>query len=188
MPVTTLDPNTALIVIDLQKGIVALPTAPPVAEVITRAAGLASAFRRHGLPVALVNVDGRPAGRTEQGFSTQDFPADWTELIPELDRQPSDITLTKRTAGAFTSTDLEAQLRKLGVTQVVIVGIATTGGVEATARHAYELGYNVTLAIDAMADMNHDAHNNSIARVFPRLAETGTSDAIIALLDQRGVA
>jgi nicotinamidase-related amidase len=66
---------------------------------------------------------------------------------------------------------------------VVIVGIATSFGVESTARHACELGFNVTLAVDAMTDMNADAHTNSITRIFPRLGETGTAQQIIDLLD-----
>lgn len=188
MPVTALDPNTALIVIDLQKGIVAMPADPPIGEVVARAAALAAAFRRYRLPVVLVNVDGRPAGRTEQGFAVRDLPADWTELVAELDRQPGDLTVTKRTAGAFSSTDLEAQLRERGVTQVIIVGVSTSMGVEATARHAFALGFNVTLAVDAMADMNPAVHANSIANIFPRLGETGTTGEIIALLDQRRAA
>jgi len=75
-------------------------------------------------------------------------------------------------------------MKKLGVTQVVIAGIATSIGVESTARYAYELGFNVTLAIDAMTDMNLDAHTNSVTRIFPRLGETGTTQEIIDLLDK----
>ena len=73
-------------------------------------------------------------------------------------------------------------LKKLGVTQVVIAGVATSIGVESTARYAHELGFNVTLAVDAMTDMNADAHTNSVTRIFPRLGETGTSREIIDLL------
>jgi len=91
--------------------------------------------------------------------------------------------VTKQTWGAFTNTDLDEYLKKQRVTQVVIVGIATSFGVESTARHAYEFGFNVTLAVDAMTDMNADAHTNSITRIFPRLGETGTAQQIIDLLD-----
>jgi len=93
--------------------------------------------------------------------------------------------VTKRTWGAFASTDLEARLKALGVTQVVIVGVATASGVEATARQAYEQGFNVTLAIDAMTDRRPEAHDYSIAHVFPRLGETGTTRQIIDLLGNR---
>jgi len=179
---TTLDPKTALIVIDLQNGIVGLPTARPAGEVIERAATLAAAFRNRNLPVVLVNVDGGAPGRTEQPRRGE-RPAGWAELVPELHRQPSDLLVTKRTWGAFIHTNLDATLRELGVSQVVVAGIATSAGVESTARQAYELGYNVTLAVDAMTDMNGDAHANSVARIFPRIGETGTTDEIIALLD-----
>jgi nicotinamidase-related amidase len=179
---TALDPKTALIVIDLQQGIVGLETAQPAAEVVARAATLAEAFRRHGLPVVLVNVDGGAPGRTEQPRRGE-RPAGWSDLVPELRQQPSDILVTKRTWGAFMRTNLDVGLNDLGVTQVVIVGIATSAGVESTARQAYELGYNVTVAVDAMTDMNADAHANSVTRIFPRLGETGTTAEVIELLD-----
>jgi nicotinamidase-related amidase len=184
MAVTTLDPNTALIVIDLQKGIVSMPTAHPVSDVVTCTAALASAFRRHRLPVVLVNVVGGAPGRAERNRSAAGRPDDWADLITELDRQPSDHTVTKRTWGAFTNTGLHEYLEKHGITQVVIAGIATSSGVESTARFAHELGFNVTLAIDAMTDMSLESHTNSITRVFPRLGETGTTAEIIDLLDK----
>jgi nicotinamidase-related amidase len=185
MALTALDPNTALIVIDLQKGIVALPTAHSASEVVQHVRRLLDAFRQRGLPVVLVNVDRGAPGRTERAFSIKDMPADWTDLIPELDQQPSDIILTKHSWGAFATTDLDAQLKSRGVTQVVVTGVATGTGVEATARQAYEAGFNVTLAVDAMTDMRAEAHAYSIANVFPRLGETGTTQDIITLLDQR---
>jgi nicotinamidase-related amidase len=185
MSISTLDPKAALIVIDLQKGIVSLPVAHPVDEVIERACALADAFRRQGLPVVLVNVDAGAPGRTEQAPNRTAFPAGWTELIPELNRQASDHTVTKRTWGAFTNTDLEHYLKQHGVTQVVIAGVATSAGVESTARHAHELGFNVALAVDAMTDTRPDAHLHSISRVFPRLGETGTAQEIIDLIAER---
>ena len=175
MAVTTLDRKTALVIIDLQKGIVALPTAQPTNEVVKHAAELLDAFRSHGLPIVLVNVAGGAPGRSEQTRSLAGLPADWTDLVPELKQQPEDHVVTKRTWGAFTNTGLDDHLKRLGVTQVVIAGVATSMGVESTARYAHELGFNVTLAIDAMTDLNADAHTNSITRIFPRLGETGTT-------------
>ncbi len=183
MALTVLDLNTALIVIDLQKGIIDLPTIHPIADVVEHARALADAFRSRSLPVVLVNVAGRAPGRTEQAPGQPGpRPGGWTDLIPELDQQPGDILVTKRTWGAFANTDLEVQLKALEVTHVVIAGVSTGTGVEATARQAYELGFNVTLAIDAMTDMRHEAHDYSIKNVFPRLGETGTSKEIIDLL------
>ena len=90
--------------------------------------------------------------------------------------------MTKRNWGAFYGTDLDLQLRRRGITQVVLAGIATSIGVESTARAAHEHGYQVTLATDAMTDLDPEAHRNSIERIFPRLGERGTTDEVITLL------
>jgi nicotinamidase-related amidase len=184
MPLTKLDDTSALVVIDLQKGIVGLPCAHPMGEIVRRAAKLASAFRARRLPVVLVNVAGRAPGRTEVQFNFTP-PADWTELVPELDRQPSDYTVTKQQIGAFYGTALEQILRRRGVTQVVLAGVATSIGVEATARNAYDHGYNVTLVVDAMTDLSADAHRHSVETIFPRLGETVTTDDVIRSLANR---
>jgi nicotinamidase-related amidase len=187
MALTVLDPNTALIVIDLQKGIVGLPTIHPIEPVIEKSRSLADAFREHGLPVVLVNVAGTAPGRTEQPGRAAAFPEGWTDLVPELGRQPNDITVTKYSWGAFPTTDLEARLKALGVTQVVVTGVATGTGVEATARQAFEAGFNVSLAIDAMTDTREEAHAYSIAKVFPRLGETGSTQDVLDLLARRRI-
>jgi nicotinamidase-related amidase len=186
--VTVIDPNIALIVIDLQKGFVSLPTVHPFGEIVRAAATLADAFRRLRLPVVLVNVDGSAPGRTEQRHRTTDFAPGWSDLVPELKRQPDDYVVTKRTRGAFTNTGLEAHLKRQGVTQVVISGVSTSAGVESTARHASELGFHVVLAVDAMTDMDADVHTNSVTRIFPKLGETGTTSEIIDLLQTRSAA
>jgi nicotinamidase-related amidase len=184
MALTTLDPVTALIIVDLQQGLVGSTFIHPIGDIVMRAQNLVAAFRRHALPIALVNVDGTAPGRTERPRHIRQLPDGWTDLLPELGRQGDDIVVTKRTWGAFASTDLENQLRRRGVTQVVVSGVATGTGVESTARQAYEAGFNVTLAIDAMTDGRPDAHDYSIAHVFPRLGETGATQAIIDLLER----
>jgi nicotinamidase-related amidase len=115
MPLTTLDPRPALVVIDLQKGIVS----DAVAHVVPRAAALAKNFRQHGLPVMLVNVTGRAPGRTDAGSPgvAGTLPAGWADIIDELDRQPGDHLITKRRRSAFHDTGLDTLLRDLGVTQ-----------------------------------------------------------------------
>ncbi|MGP9022651.1 hydrolase [Streptomyces sp. BR1] len=189
MALTTLDARTALVVIDLQKGIVAAPTTPHTGpEVVARAAELAAAFRSFGLPVVLVRVtfaaDGSDAvpGRTEASHGGAGRPEGWDVIVDEMSGHPEDIRVTKRNWGAFHGTDLDLQLRRRGVTQIVLAGIATSIGVESTARAAHEHGYHVTLATDAMADMDAEAHRNSVERIFPRLGESGTTAEIAALL------
>jgi nicotinamidase-related amidase len=189
MTVTTLDPGTALVVIDLQNGIVGAPTTPvPGADVVSRTVQLAEAFRAADLPVVLVRVslaaDGSDAapGRTDLGARGANRPAGWDVIVDELSGHPNDIVVTKRNWGAFYGTDLDLHLRRRGVTQIVLTGIATSLGVESTARAAHEHGYHVTLATDAMSDMREEAHLNSVQRIFPRLGETGTTAEILDLL------
>lgn len=182
MPLTKLDASAALIVIDLQKGIVSLPTVHPAAEVIERSAQLARAFRERGLPVVLVNVAGRAPGRTDAGIPKFSLPPDWTDLVPELDRQSTDHLVTKQRVGAFLGTDLDEYLRERGVTQVFLTGVATSSGVEASARSAYDLGYNVVIVVDAMTDRDADLHRHSVEKVFPRLGEVDTTTNILKAL------
>jgi len=181
MPLSGLDANAALIVIDMQKGIVALPTAHPMPGVIDNVAALCRAFRARGLPVVLVNVTGRAPGRVE---ATMNFtpPPDWAELIPELDRQPGDETVTKMNVGAFYGTGLERILRRRGVTQVVMAGVATSLGVESTARQAFDHGYNVVLATDAMTDLDPEMHRHAVEKVFPRIGERALTAELVARL------
>ena len=191
MPATVLEPRTALVLIDLQAGIVGMPTAPfPADEVVARSAELAQAFRKRGLPVVLVNVGWSedmgdvPPGRTEGPAMRAALPAGFTDIVADLDPQPTDIRITKRQWGAFHGTELDLQLRRRGVTGIVLAGIATSIGVESTARAAHEHGYHVTTATDAMADRDADAHAHSTTKIFPRLGETGTTAELLALLEQ----
>jgi nicotinamidase-related amidase len=186
MAVTAIDPVPALVVIDLQKGIVDSLEHDSVDAVVHQAATLAAGFRRHNLPVILVNVTGGAPGRTEAGWSAgrRQLPPGWDELIDELDVQPEDHLITKRRRSAFHDTGLDTRLRDLGVTQVVLAGISTSAGVESTARSASDHGYHVVLATDAMTDRDLVDHHHSIQRVFPKLGETGTSAEILDLLEK----
>lgn len=186
MPVTTIDPKPALVIVDLQKGIMAAPAVHPLDGIVKQSASLAAAFRRHGLPVVLVNVAGRAPGRIQAAspVGSAALPPDWTEIVADLDPQPEDLRVTKHVWGAFTGTTLDAQLKELGVTQVVLTGVSTSVGVESTARSAYEHGYHVVVATDAVSDTNADTHANSVERIFPKLGETATTAEILDLLDQ----
>jgi nicotinamidase-related amidase len=187
MPLTKLDTNAALIVIDLQKGILALPTVHPANEIVGRAAQLARAFRERGLPVVLVNVRGVAPGRTEVERPNLSRPADWSNFVPELDQQPADHVVTKETWGAIAGTDLDDYLRQRGVTQVFLAGVSTSVGVESTGRSVYDLGYNVVMVVDAMTDRNIDSHRHSVEKIFPRMSETETTDNVLKALKKEAV-
>jgi nicotinamidase-related amidase len=185
MPLTKLDATAALIVIDLQKGIVGLPTVHPATKIVARSAQLAHAFRERGLPVVLVNVTGTAPGRTDVGpRNLSSLPADWAELVPELEQQPGDYLVSKQRVGAFIGTSLDEILRKRGVTQVFVTGIATCGGVEATARSASDYGYNVVIVLDAVTDRDAEAHQITVQKIFPRISETDTTDNVLRLLKE----
>jgi nicotinamidase-related amidase len=187
MPLTKLDAKAALIVIDLQKGVVAAPAVHPVAEIVARAAQLARAFRERGLPVVLVNVTGAAPGRTDTVRPRFYLPDDWSELVPELDRAPNDYVVSKQRVGAFIGTSLQDYLQQRGVTQVFLAGVATSSGVEATARSAYDYGYNVVLVVDAMTDRDAGAHRHSTEKIFPRLGEVETTGNVLRWLEETSV-
>lgn len=189
MPVTELDDRTALVTIDLQNGILELPTAPyPAVDVVAAAARLSEAFRSTGRPVVHVRVSYAPdfgdavAPRCDRQLQHPEPRPGWNELSDALHAQPTDICVIKHNVGAFVGTDLDTQLRRRRVTGIVLSGIATTVGVESTARSAVDHGYNVTIASDAVTDLDVTAHENSLKNVLPLFAEVDTADEIIAVL------
>jgi nicotinamidase-related amidase len=66
----------------------------------------------------------------------------------------------------------------------VVTGVSTSAGVESTARFAHEYGYHVTLATDAMTDLDSAVHTNSVEKIFPKLGETGTTAEILEMLEK----
>lgn len=178
--------STALILIDLQKGILGMPTEPyPAAAVLAKARELARSFRAAGAPVVLVNVAfsqdrgdalKAPVDRPMQ-LPSGGLAANWAELADGL-AEPSDIKITKRQWGAFYGTELDLQLRRRGVTTVVIGGIATNMGVESTARAAHEHGYGVVLVEDATTGRAADMHAFAFERIFPSLGRVTKVEAI----------
>lgn len=182
MTIRSIDAKSALVVIDLQKGIVAANLDYGSAAVVENSALLAREFRARGLPVVWVNVTGQPKVHVDASLSGGPKPDDWADLVPELGVEPGDICVTKQSIGAFTNTGLEKTLRDLGVTEVVFTGLVTSIGVEGSLRQAYELGFNAAVAVDAVADYVPVSHENSLKRIFPHLAECGTTADIIAKL------
>lgn len=186
-----LDPKTtALVVIDLQKGIASShrTLAPYTAEaVVENAAKLAKACRAAGSPVFLVHVEPSPAtalhppadaSMTRRG----EMPKDWAQFVEEMEPQAGDVVITKQQWGAFYGTDLDLQLRRRGIRTIVLCGIATSIGVESTARFAYEYGYAQVFAEDAMTSMSEEEHRVSVERIFKRMGLVRTSAEIVKSL------
>jgi nicotinamidase-related amidase len=185
-----LDPaTTALVLIDLQQGILAYAKAPyDAAAVMANAVPLAAAFHARKSPVVRVKVgfsaDGgdmlkaivdapNPAGAP---------PSNWLDDPADLPTRPGDIVIVKRQWGAFHGTELDLQLRRRGIRTIVLAGIATAIGVESTARFAWELGYDLVFAEDATSGPDAAMHANSFDKVFPRLGRVrATADVLAAL-------
>ena len=186
----SIDPAiTALVLIDLQQSNVARELAPHSSQqVVAHSAQLAEAMRQRGGTVVYVRVLikellplsadvalSRPA-------SAPPLPENATDLVPEAGCQESDIVIAKRQWGAFQGTDLEQQLRRRGITTLVLAGIATNFGIESTARAATDLGYAVVFAEDAMSSLRADLHEFSIKNIFPFMGMVrSTADLISSL-------
>jgi nicotinamidase-related amidase len=179
--------HAALVLIDLQKGITGIPLAPHSgADVIRQAVKLANRFRQAKAPVVLVNVNFSPdfgdavKVETDLVMPRSERAADWAEIVPELGPQPGDILVTKRQWGAFYGTELDLQLRRRGVRQIVLGGIATNYGVESTARPAHELGYQLILVEDAMSSRSGEHHSFAITHIFPMLGLVRSTEEVLA--------
>ena len=182
--------TTALILIDLQRGIAAGQTVPnAAAAVVSRAARLASACRDRGVTVILVRVDPGPDGRlfprpqADQPRPPMTITPEWTELLPELGLAPTDIVVTKHQPNAFYGTDLEIHLARRGVRTILLGGISTNVGVEATARAAHERGFEQVFIPDVMAAREADLHDHSVRRIFPTLGRVRSLEQVLAALD-----
>jgi nicotinamidase-related amidase len=97
------------------------------------------------------------------------LPAGWTELVDGL-AHPTDIWITKHQWGAFHGTDLDDQLRRRGITTIVLGGISTNFGVESTARQGWERGYAIVIAEDAAASTTAEMHAFAVEKIFPRIS------------------
>lgn len=180
--------RTALVVIDLQNGIVNRELSPHTGEQVVRnASKLINAFTEKGGFVALVRVsstDGKdmPKPKTDSNTNPMQFQKGWDSFVPELANIKSTHTITKRQWGAFYGTDLDLQLRRRGIDTIVLCGISTGIGVDTTAREAYQHGYNQIFVEDAMTASIKEEHDYVCKYIFPRIGQIRTSEEVVSLL------
>jgi nicotinamidase-related amidase len=180
--------STALVLIDLQNGIMARTLAPHTSsDVVARGAQLASALRAKGGTVAYVRVDMNdivlpPADAPGRDPNAPPPPASASLLVPESGHQAGDLLITKRSWGAFYGTELDQQLRRRGIRTIVLGGVATNFGVESTARAAFDRGYELIFAEDAMSSLNAEAHNFAVQNIFPRMGRVRTVEEVLTAL------
>jgi nicotinamidase-related amidase len=188
----TLDSATALVLIDLQDAVTAMPTVHPSGEIVARCVQLAGAFRVSGKLVAATKVSFAPDGGDVLKTRTAESPTDvkpvpnYGEFHPELGLGGRDVLITKRGWNAFYGTELDLELRRRKVTGIVLAGISTSIGVESTARAANERGYELTIVTDAVTDLDDAAHANSLRAIFPRIAELATTEEVLTALARAG--
>ena len=182
--------STALVLIDLQHGIVGMPLSPHAgADLVKRAASLAEAFREKGGTVAYVRVEIGEVLRHQVDApmfdpSAPPPPPIASQLVPESGYQAGDLLIVKRQWGAFYGTDLDQQLRRRGIRTIVIGGIATNFGVESTARAAFDRGYALIFVEDAMASFSAEMHDFAVQHIFKRMGRVRTSVEVLESLGQ----
>ena len=135
--------NTALIVIDVQNGLLADRSKVHDADgVLNRINHLVSRARDQNVPIIFVQHEGGEGHPLEK-------PLEGWEIHPDTGYRAGDNVLEKRDCDAFQATDLQSQLTDLGIQNLVITGMCSEYCVDTTCRRAFSLGYNVILASDA---------------------------------------
>lgn len=182
--------RTALVVIDLQNGIVNMDRklSPHTSlEVIQNASRLVDVFTEKGAFVVLVRVsttDGKDMPKPSVDMKTNpiQFPEGWDDYIPEISAGKKFYGITKRQWGAFYGTDLDLQLRRRGIDTIVLCGVSTGIGVDTTAREAYQHGYNQIFVEDAMTAGTKEEHDYVCKHIFPRIGKVRRSEEVVLSL------
>ena len=183
--------TAALVLIDLQNGILSMQLAPhDAAQVVDKAVKLGRRFREIGAPVVLTRVafSNNYVDKLNQPVDVPmqappgGLPPEWSQFAGEIELLSADVVITKRQWSAFFGTELDLQLRRRGISTIVLGGISTNFGVESTARDAWQYNYAVIVAEDASTSVDADLHKFSIERILPRVARVRTTEEIISAL------
>ena len=180
--------KTALVVIDLQEGIVGRELKPYTGkEVVSNTTKLIDVVKEKGGFVVLVRVsttDGKDMPHPKTNLSGNNFarPKGWDEYIPELKGIDKAHYITKRQWGAFYGTDLDLQLRRRGIENIILCGISTGIGVDTTAREAYQRGYNQIFVEDAMTAISKEEHDFVTKNIFPRMGKIRKTENIESMI------
>lgn len=183
-----LDPTrTALVLIDLQNGILSRDTKPyTTTEVVDRARSLAEAFRARSAPVVYIHVlihDFLALPTDEPPMNPANTPPSASDIAPSAGMQPGDLLIAKRHWGAFAGTDLEQQLRSRGVDTIVLAGIATNMGVESTLRQGTGLGFAFITVEDACSTFTPEMQDFAFKSIFPRLSKVRSTQQVLDALN-----
>jgi nicotinamidase-related amidase len=171
--------NTALLIMDIQAGIVGRLADPK--PLLGNAAKAIAHARSKNIPVIYVVVSFRQGApeisMNNKGFSnfketlSKADMNEYTKVHADVAPRPGEITVTKRRISAFTGSDLEVVLRAYGIQHMVLCGISTSGVVLSTLREAADKDYRLTVLNDCCADADEEVHRVLTTKVFPRQAE-----------------
>jgi nicotinamidase-related amidase len=183
----SLDPKkTALVLIDLQNGIVGRDTKPHAAtDVVERSAKLATAMRAKGGLVVYIRVkldDFMAIPSDDPMQLPKEIPAEFSEIAPAAGMQPGDLLIAKRHWGAFAGTGLEAELRSRGIDTVILGGIATNIGVESTLRQGTGLGFAFITVEDICTTFSPEMQQFAFTAIFPRLSHVRSTEQVLAAI------
>jgi nicotinamidase-related amidase len=166
--------NTALLVMDVQPGIV--DRIPEKDEYLARLMPAIDSARERRIPVIFVVVGFRP-GAPEATGMFKERAGMLTDPRPVIDLEEGEVLVTKRRVSAFTGSDLEVILRAQGIRHLVLTGLATGGVVLSTLREAADKDYQLTVLSDLCADFDPEVHRLLVEKVFPRQAAVMTAGA-----------
>ncbi|MDO4670379.1 MAG: isochorismatase family protein [Aerococcus sp.] len=177
--------NTALVMIDLQRGVTSVDVKPNRSdEIIARTNQLIEQAQAQGGFLAYVHSDflddkdQLPGDKKLRALSNDE--AHFADFDPRLTMANDAYVITKRGFSAFFGTDLDLELRRHHIKRVVFVGISTHVGIDSAARDAYQLGYELTFVTDAMAAPKVEQHEFALNTIFPMMGENKTTAEVLA--------
>jgi len=180
--------RTALVLIDLQNFNVQRELAPhPAERVVGNCVLLAAEMRDRGAMVIYVRVLADqllalPADAPMTKPGSPSPPPEALHFAPDAQVQATDHVVTKRQWGAFYGTELDQLLRRRNIKTVILGGIATNYGVESTARAAFDRGYALVFAEDAMSSMKAEVHEFACQNAFRTMGKVRSTRELIDAL------
>ncbi|CAF0778875.1 unnamed protein product [Adineta steineri] len=169
---------------DLQAGIIGM--LPNSEELLTQVATAISIARERDVQVGHVRVAFEDSDYAAIPNTNKTFSAVAGSRRMQIDTpdaafhknvapQAGDIVVRKTRVGAFSTTDLDQQLRQRGITNLILAGVSTSGAVLSTVRDAADRDYQLYILVDGTADLDPEVHDILIKKVFPRQAYTITT-------------
>lgn len=157
--------RTAVIVINVQNALFGAAAPHDAAFVVRRICALVERARREEAQIVFVQHDGGPGSLREHG-------SEGWRIITALRPQFPDWVVEKSGGSVFAGTNLAAQLQAVGIRRLILAGISSDGGIEASCREGVAQGFDVVLAADAHASCESD-DAISVASIPAHMIEAG---------------